>query len=575
MASGKKSLKAISWWQGILLILAAFFAVFAFIFFQRAGVSSSDIEISIQGPDTFRAQESTEFKVTFANGSESDLQDVAIFVTLPDFLAFEDSDSPERKIELIPVASGGEVVNSFTIFSKESDRGGVIRVRAEYLLKNLQGKFESVSEKHISVSSLPLTVIFDIPQKVVNGQRISGSFHFVASKEIETLPLYAMIDLPDGFTLEDAEPIPFEDTVWRFNEVEPDKSYQVQFEGVMRGSEEDEKIFKLMFGDIKDDGTFRAQYTNERTISISSATLEFSQKVNGKEEYIASPGEELAFSIVYANKSGVNIEDITITAQLTGDAFDFDTLDAGLGYFNKNTRTIIWDKNFMQKLTKLDNEEGGEIKFSISLAQDLTPKNHKDKDIFGTSYAVIESSKIPLALKGLSLRAEDTAEFKVRTSLDLFTRAYYYEGPFSNSGPIPPKVAEKTTYTILWQVTNTFNDTESVKVAAPLGKGVIFEDNIYPNNNNLAYGSSTHSVTWDIGALSSGVGSIFPVETVAFQVSVTPDEDMRDQTFDLIETSKISALDSFTEEFLEAFADPVDSSLPDDIGISPGDGIVQ
>jgi len=557
------------------LVLASFFAVFAFIFFQRAGVSSSDIMVSIEGPDTFRAQEIAEFIVKLENRSKVDLHGAVIFITLPDFLSFENSDSPEKRIDLAPVYARGEAMNSFSIFSKESDREGAIKVRAEYSLKNLQGKFESVSGKNISVSSLPLTVIFDLPQKAVNGQRINGAFHFIASKEIETLPLFAKIDLPEDFILEDSEPIPYEDTIWRFEEVEPQKSYQVEFEGVIRGNESEQMIFRLLFGDIKEDGTFRSQYTNERAISISSATLEFSQKVNGKEEYIASPGGELKFLIAYANKSGVNIEDITITAQLTGGAFDFDTLDTGLGYFNENTRTLIWDKNFLQKLTKLDNEEGGEIKFSISLKEDLTPKNYKDKNIFGTSYAVIESSKIPLALKGLSLRAEDTVEFKIRTSLDLFTRAYYYEGPFSNSGPIPPRVGEKTTYTILWQVTNTFNDATDVKVAAPLGQDIVFEDNIYPNNNNLTYDASTHSVTWDIEALSSGVGSIFPVETVAFQVSVMPDEDMLGQTFELLDVSKISATDAFTDEFLEAFADSVDSSLLDDIGIRPGDGVVQ
>jgi len=559
----------------VLFLAFLSIALFAFVFFQRSSLSNSDIALSIEGPQEFKAQEAVEFEIVFENRSRAEIHGAALFVAIPEFLSFDDLDTVEQKIDLGVVMPHSKTSRKISLFSKETQKEGTIKVRAEYSPGGIEGKFEKAVEYEVSVSSLPLTVIFDIPQKAVNGQRIHGAFHFVSDRGVESLPLFAKIILPSGFALEDSEPIPYEDTIWRFDKIEPETSYQVEFEGVIRGEESEEKNFQLLFGHMKEDGSFAEQYITSRIISISSAPIEFTQMINGEEQYIASPGDDLNFSIRYANKSGVDIEDITVTVQLTGDIFDLGKLNAGLGYFNKNTRTIVWNKNFLQKLARLNEEDGGEINFSVPIKKDITPKNYKDKNIYGVSHALIESSKVPLALKGLSLRAEDEAKIKIRTQLALFQRAYYYEGPFSNSGPIPPRVGEKTIYTILWQITNTLNDANGVKLEAPLPRHVVFEGEVYPLRDNFKYNKDTHSVSWDIGALSSGIGNIFPVETIAFQVSVTPQDNMRGKTFELIEQSKISGTDTFTEEFLEKFASSVDSSLPDDIGIREGDGVVQ
>lgn len=567
--------KNISVWKAVFFFISLSFAVFVFIFMQRSGLSDSDVILSIEGPGKFRAQESVEFEITLKNISKIEMHDTVLFLTLPDFLAFEDYQDTEQRINIGAIPPRGEISKQFVIFSKEAQKEGVINARAEYSPENLQGRFERSIRHAISVSSLPLTVILDLPQKAVSGQRIRGTFHFVSDEEIEKLPLFVKLDLPDGFILDDFEPLPFENTIWKFEKIEPAVTYRIEFEGVIRGSENEEKEIKLLFGYIKEDGGFSAQHNTLRIINISSSPLEFSQAINGKEEPIVSPGDELNFSIKYANRSGLSIEDITITVQLIGDIFDFEKIDTGLGYFNKNTRTIVWNKSFIEQLARLDVEGKGELIFSLPIKTDIMPRNYKDKNIFGISRAVLETSSVPLALKGLSLRAENESRVKLRTAANLFTRAYYYEGPFSNSGPIPPGVGEKTTYTILWQITNTFNDVRTTKIEAPLPGHVVFEGNVYPPKDNFKYNESTHSVLWDVGALSSGVGNIFPVETIAFQVSVTPEDVMRGQTFELIEQSKASGIDTFTGEFLEDFASPVNSSLPDDIGIQRGDGIVK
>jgi hypothetical protein len=317
-----------------------------------------------------------------------------------------------------------------------------------------------------------------MPEKAVSGQWILGSLHFVLEKEIETLPLISKVLGPYGFTLLDSEPLLTEDERWVFPAPEVRKSYEAAFEGVITGEEGESKTFDLVFGSLNDKGEFGVQYKISREVRLSSAPLLFEVSSNGKSDFTGEPGEKLVFMLQYGNKSGVDIEDITITAELPGDIFDLKSLDPGPGYFNPNSQTIIWNKSFVPELSHLKKEESGTLNFSVSVKENFSLAFHKGKGVSGVVKATIEAGKVPLSLKGLSLRAERKVKVKLLTALKLFTKAYYYEGPFSNTGPIPPRVGEKTTYTILWQVTNTFNEVNDVRVEVPLGSAVVFGQNI-------------------------------------------------------------------------------------------------
>ena len=320
---------------------------------------------------------------------------------------------------------------------------------------------------------------------------------------------------------------------------------------------------------------FLEQHRVSREVKISSAPMEFNQTINGGSDYVASTGEELKFNISYKNKSGVDIEDAVVTAELLGDVFDFSTLNTGLGYFNESAKTIIWNKEFAAEMARLNKDASGGVDFSVSLKKNMAIKDYRDKNIVIKSKAVLDSPKPPLALKGLSLRAEDIAEVRLRTSIELSSAAYYYEGPFSNTGPIPPRVAEKTTYTIAWKAANTLNEVKDARVEAVLPENVSFEQKVYPAASNLVYNSQTHSIVWSIGAMKPGTGSIIPRDTATFVIAVTPQETQRGFSAELLRQVKLSGTDTFTNELVAYEIPELDTILPQDQGMREGDGIVQ
>src|SRR3989344_5019655 len=417
-------------WKILSAVMVIFAGIIGYLILERANFSSAKVDILVEGPEQFKAQERTEFKIGFVNNSEAELDKGILYVTVPEFLEVEGNDGVEAKFEF----------------------------------SNVGGK---------------------------EGER---------------------------------------------------------------------KNFKLMFGKLDDSGAFASQYEISKSVSMSSSPLRFDVKINGRDcDYSVSPGDKLRITVSYENKSGVDIEDLSVRGQFIGDIFDFGTLSEGVGYFNENNKTVLWNQNFLPDLAELKDGEMGSIDLSVSITNRILPKNSKDKNKSGAVVFIIESGKAPLSLRGLSVMSESEIKMKLNSVLEISSKGYYYEGPMTNSGPVPPVLGDKTTYTITWLVTNTTNDINEVQVVAALSSDIKFENKAYPAGAVLDYDASTHTVVWNIGSLAAGVGTIFPAESASFKISLTPDRDAVGKTVELMEGVKVIGLDGFTGEFLEGFSDYVDT----------------
>ena len=101
-------------------------------------------------------------------------------------------------------------------------------------------------------------------------------------------------------------------------------------------------------------------------------------------------------------------------------------------------------------------------------------------------------------------------------------KALYYSGPFTNTGPIPPKAGQPTTYTIVWALSNTSNNISNAQVHATLPSWVDFVGPISPPSEDLTYDPSTKEVAWNIGGIPTGTGITSSDREVSFQVTLNP-----------------------------------------------------
>jgi hypothetical protein len=201
----------------------------------------------------------------------------------------------------------------------------------------------------------------------------------------------------------------------------------------------------------------------------------------------------------------------------------------------------------------------GKIEFWIKLKDEFENKNPEIKNT--------------ISLDGF----EEIFSNKVNSKIEISQKGYFSDEIFGNSGPLPPRVGETTTYTIMWQVKNWNNDLKNVKVKATLPSEVKLTGKIFPEDqaSKFAFDPQSREIVWEIGDLAAGKGISEPGPNIAFQIALTPTIEQRGKAANLIGQAKVLAEDSWTESSLEKTSNPIDTTLPDDPTITDVMKIVQ
>ncbi len=164
---------------------------------------------------------------------------------------------------------------------------------------------------------------------------------------------------------------------------------------------------------------------------------------------------------------------------------------------------------------------------------------------------------------------------KINSRLVLSVKGYYNDdGRIKNSGPIPPKVGETTSYTIHWQILNLANDVQNVEIKSVLPNWVAWTGETIDQNKELQYDERTGSVIWQAGNIPANTGIVSPIKEIVFQVNIKPIITQKDMLVRLLEETIITGKDNFTEENLETKISPLSTDLPNDPSVSEKEGKV-
>jgi hypothetical protein len=241
---------------------------------------------------------------------------------------------------------------------------------------------------------------------------------------------------------------------------------------------------------------------------------------------------------------------------LKGDFLDWDTLkDEYGGRISGNT--IIWTKENIPGLENLSYNEDGEINFSIGI------KSYTDDDL-GKSLEVQSYAQFNINNKqiGANDSKSNNIVTKINSDLRLNEKILYFDEnnlPVG-SGPFPPKVAQRTTLKVYWQIDNNLHELSNAKVVTKLPDYIFFEGGEKTSVGGISFDSDSRSVIWDIGNL--------PVSTyraqASFSIGFVPTERQRNTLLVLISDSTVSAIDQDTKSFIERKMGAKTSKLEDD-----------
>jgi len=544
-----------------VICLAVISGVVGFWYYQKNIYSKEILKLEILGPEETGLAQEIEYTVKYKNNGNIRLEEPRLVFELPEYSLLSETEAIRQEIILEDIYPGQEQTLTFLarLLGKEGDMKKA-RVWLSYRPKNLKARYESETSCTTKIKSVPLTLEIDLPSKIDSGKEISFKLNYFSNTNYPLSNLGIKVEYPSDFEFQSSLPKALEETYWELGLLNKAEGGRIEITGNLKGEIGEQKQFKAQLGSWQQ-GEFVLLKEIVRAVELVTPSLYISQQINNNPQYIATAGDTLHYEIFFKNIGDDVFSNLFLVARLEGGLFDFQTFKAPRGDFELGDNSIIFDWRRVSKLQFLDVGEEGKVEFWIDLKDDWTPA-------LGDKNLVLKD-KIFLS------QAQQEFTTNVNSKLKIAQKGYFEDDVFGNTGPIPPEVGERTTYTVIWQAKNYYNDIKNMKVKATLGSNVSLTGNIFPEEARLTFDSSSREVVWKVDNLAAGKGIIEEGPSVAFQIVLTPNASQSGKKPILIGSAEITGEDQFTGLIISAEEDSINTALPDDETISSSEGVVR
>jgi uncharacterized repeat protein (TIGR01451 family) len=567
---------------GAILFIALL--VVGFVKYQQSAFNNSRVTVAISGPSEVSSSNETTYKINFKNGNRAELKNAQILLNYSENFKPKESqnlkiDNPSNsRIDLGTIKSNSEGSMEISgTFLAAKDTIIYLNATLQYTPSNFNSPFQSKNQLGVNVSSSPLFLEIQAPQEVANGNKVDYVINFRNSSSEYLDGVRLKMEYPDGFSFISSDPSPSEgNAVWYLGSLSPDQSGKVVVSGSMIGSEEEGKTVKASLGYAGSNGQFIVYDQKEEITKIAPTLLSISQTINNGADSNVNAGETLRYSIQYKNSGSIGLNDVVIIEEINSRILDFSKLELDKkGAYKASQKTITWKASDIPELASLAPGAGGTITFSVPILDRIPVENSNDKNFNIVSTAKIDSPTIPNPIGSNKMVASNTVELKLNSRVALEEEGYYKDAIIENSGPIPPKVDQETSYTMHWKIINVSNDISDVKVVSSLPSGLKWLGKISPDTESVNFNERTNQIEWDAGSLKNGVGIFEPLKEISFQISVTPQANEVGNAILLLNPSVLTAKDLYTGSDIKADVGEKNNRLPEDSSIGVNYKVVQ
>lgn len=276
----------------------------------------------------------------------------------------------------------------------------------------------------------------------------------------------------------------------------------------------------------------------------------------GKTDGAINFDSTLTYTLSYKNQGTNLFKDVIILASLKGDFLDFNSLKSDQNGSIKNN-TLVWTKTEIPELAEIKPGQEGEINFSLNL------KPFQDGDL-GKNLEVVSYAQYSVDNKTVSgnNNKSNTITSLLNSDLTLNEQIRYFDENNTpvGSGPLPPKVNEKTSFRVYWVVKNNLHELSETRVVFNLPSYVKWDEKSTRSVGDIYYDSASHQVIWEIGTLPV---SVYRADA-EFNISLTPTDSDLNKILVLSPGSLINAMDTFTKGTITKKTDPKTTKLEDD-----------
>ena len=538
----------------------------------RNQVSSENIIISLKGAPTAPAGKIFDFSISIENKNTVSLEKSKLTVTYPD--GTRNPKNPQNELlrdnlDIGLIASNSvskKELNSILYGDKGSQR--IISITYEYSVPGSNTPFIKKQDFEVTIDASPIIVEVEMGNEFTSGQNATSDITISSNTDEVVKDVMLVVEYPFGFEFKSASPkTSFGNEIWYLGTFAPNENKKISITGQIIGASSDERTIRFKLG-VRD-----SQNINEISSLISETTrvykirnplLGVSLSINNRDSgsYITDMGSLINGAITVWNNTGETVENIEVSVSVPAGYFEEQKIKVeDGGFYRSSDRKIVWDRNSTTALKSVGPNNKVILGFNAALlsASILGSRKNPEIDLLTS----VKGQKVSGGNDSV-LQSEISRNIKIKSRLSLIGQSLYSTGNIVNSGPIPPVPNQKTTYTIILSLTNSYNNLSRTVVTAKLPSYVDWEDVVYPSSETVSYDPTNKEVAWIVGPLSANTGIGTPARSVAFKVGLVPSVTQVGSVPILLEKPVAEAIDDFTKEELTSSKDSITTRIQND-----------
>ena len=563
----------------VLIFLLALGSVVFYFWAGFGGVSGDNIDITVIAPTSIDGGDRMTWEVAVTNRNRQTLELADLIVEYPEGTRPIDVTvrALRERRSLGKIDQGETVRANFDayLFGEEGNTK-TLKLILEYRPQESSAILSKDETFTTRIARSPVGISFDLPKEVRAGQEIEVKVNYISNAKDELRDLNFEMEFPSDFIFKSAQPEPKEggERNWDLGVLDPNETGIISIVGTVDGDELQEKSFRAKVSAKEPNGALSIFGGGAGSFVIKRPFLDVIVKINGEKKHIARPGERMNLEISYKNNLAVAVENSIIEVSFSGNGFDEKNIGTGRGAYRASSKTVVWTASAVPELKKLEPGEEGFLQAQFSFLEKIGIKSSSDKNFQITANVSIRPGVIPSGYVGSDLTGGDRAEAALQSELQLVRKGLYNSSSIPNRGPMPPRVDQETTFTVVWSLTNSTNDLEGLAVKSSIPVYMSWKGKINPDDGTIGFNSATGEITWQVGLLRAGTGFIRPAKEIAFQVGFTPGADLIGSTPELMSRVTASARDNFVNKEISQTANNLTLTLEDDLRLDDSDRTV-
>lgn len=506
----------------ILLISALSYAYFSFTTWGYV-VRQDKIDLTLDIPTITPAGQDMNGQIIIGNSNRSVFKEAYVVLGVQEHEG--DPIKTLNQIDIGDVDVGDKIYKniSLNLSGLEGDQEKVLATLF-YKVPQSDSVFQKQINQTVVISKSPVLMSITGPQNLSIAQ--DGEYTVTVRGVSKVIPaLLLSLDVPKQMKIIKTNTPEVSKNTYSLGPINEGEERVFKFTGSFKNAPEIGSKFTISVkAGTGDENNEIKSYFSQNTYGVNLAQNPIKIEIVSE----GQSGDKIAFSakqpkvsVIVTNQSNVRVQNGSIQIKFGGGLLVPKSVSVDGAVYDASSFMATGDQSSNPALKEID--PGQSVEFPIQFS-DLSTEQSVSGMSLNISVAFTSNTEGSEG-KPTTDRMSTVLSPKEGSTASLAT--FYFSGAFKNTGPMPPTVGQKTTYTINMSV-DTNSGFVNGKYIVPLAPNVDFIKGV---DNTITYNKEQRIVIWNVGNLSKASSTAFGVskKDTSIQVSILPNPDQARQ----------------------------------------------